>query len=198
MASNPSPSSSSDVSIALLILSTKKFLFDILLFQVDEDESEYPPSSKKFRTSPEESALNSDTSSRFLSSSIPTISSCSCLDMSVNSNSCSSHGCHDEPSSSQATECTTGLDNVDHGDPAPLLASLQARLREREVELNQHRQEAESFLKELQESVECPVCFSIPRAPPVPCCQNGHVICSKCKDKVEVRYIKIWGKLKIN
>ncbi len=42
------------------------------------------------------------------------------------------------------------------------------------------------FLRELQESVECPVCFSIPRCPPVPCCQNGHVICAKCKEKVDV------------
>ena len=25
-----------------------------------------------------------------------------------------------------------------------------------------------------------------PRAPPVPCCSNGHVICNKCKDKVGV------------
>ena len=46
--------------------------------------------------------------------------------------------------------------------------------------------ESERFLKELQDSVECPVCFSIPRAPPVPCCSNGHVICNKCKDKVDV------------
>lgn len=79
----------------------------------------------------------------------------------------------EEPSSSQGIE------------PAEL-ASLQARLREREVELHYQRLENERFLRELQESVECPVCFSIPRAPPVPCCQNGHVICAKCKDKVEV------------
>merc|ERR1719452_116106 len=118
--------------------------------------------------------------------SIPSMSSTRCLDMSINSNSSSSLGCHDEPSSSQATECGPGTEVGDQGDQTPLLASLQARLREREVELSQQRREAESFLKELQESVECPVCFSIPRAPPVPCCQNGHVICSKCKDKVEV------------
>ena len=66
------------------------------------------------------------------------------------------------------------------------VARLQARLVERELELAEQRKEAESFLRELQESVECPVCFSIPRAPPVPCCQNGHVICAKCKEKVEV------------
>lgn len=81
---------------------------------------------------------------------------------------------HDEPSSSQALE------------QALSVASLQARLRERERELVCQRRERETFLKELQESVVCPVCFSIPRAPPVPCCSNGHVICNKCKDKVDV------------
>jgi len=177
MTSNASPSSSSDV---------------------DEEESDYPPLSKKSRSNPphDETIPNSNISSIYcsrFSDTTPTLSSSTlpgpsissqCLDMSTNSNS--SLGCHDEPSSSQATECGPGVDNGDLGDTAPLLASLQARLREREVELTQQRREAESFLKELQESVECPVCFSIPRAPPVPCCQNGHVICSKCKDKVEV------------
>jgi len=81
---------------------------------------------------------------------------------------------HDEPSSSQALE------------QALSVASLQARLREREREIVSHRRERETFLAELQESVVCPVCFSIPRAPPVPCCSNGHVICNKCKDKVDV------------
>ena len=73
---------------------------------------------------------------------------------------------------------------------------------QREQELEQQRTEAESFLRELQESVMCPVCLSIPRHPPVPCCQvrsgvlieiflndmlqNGHVICAKCKERVEV------------
>ncbi|XP_023332260.1 uncharacterized protein LOC111704281, partial [Eurytemora carolleeae] len=71
------------------------------------------------------------------------------------------------------------------GEPAEL-ASLQARLRQREEELYSQREEKERFLRELQDSVECPVCFSIPRTPPVPCCQNGHVICTRCKEKVEV------------
>ena len=56
----------------------------------------------------------------------------------------------EEPSSSQTST----------GEPEPAeLASLQARLREREVELQSQRRESERFLKELQESVECPVCF---------------------------------------
>ena len=87
----------------------------------------------------------------------------------------SSSSVQDEPSSSQALD-QQGIS----------LASLQATLREREREIVTQRMESERFLKELQDSVECPVCFSIPRAPPVPCCSNGHVICNKCKDKVDV------------
>jgi len=69
-------------------------------------------------------------------------------------------------------------------EPAEV-ASLQARLQQREDELSAQRRENDRFLTELQESVECPVCFSIPRKPPVPCCQNGHIVCSRCKDKLE-------------
>ena len=87
----------------------------------------------------------------------------------------SSSSVQDEPSSSQALD-----------QQGVSLASLQATLREREREIVTQRLESERFLKELQDSVECPVCFSIPRAPPVPCCSNGHVICNKCKDKVDV------------
>ena len=93
---------------------------------------------------------------------------------------------HDEPSSSHCNEVTEQGDTTAHGGPLLEVARLQARLVERELELSEQRKEAETFLRELQESVECPVCFSIPRAPPVPCCQNGHVICGKCKEKVEV------------
>merc|ERR1719492_211687 len=133
MASNPSPSSSSDI---------------------EEDEPQAVPVTKKRRCSP----------SFFLGI-----------------------GSHDEPSSSHCNENSDQGDSTAHST-APLveMARLQARLVERELELSEQRREAETFLRELQESVECPVCFSIPRAPPVPCCQNGHVICGKCKEKVEV------------
>ena len=52
------------------------------------------------------------------------------------------------------------------------------------------KQENERFLRELQESVECPVCFCVPRAPPVPCCQNGHVICSRYEKYIMNRWIQ--------
>ena len=88
---------------------------------------------------------------------------------------------HDEPSSSHCNDPAPGV------TPHLELTRLQAQLLEREQELEQQRTEAETFLRELQESVMCPVCLSIPRQPPVPCCQNGHVICTKCKERVEVR-----------
>ena len=94
---------------------------------------------------------------------------------------------HDEPSSSHCNETVPDQGGDSTTAPMVEMARLQARLVERELELSEQRREAETFLRELQESVECPVCFSIPRAPPVPCCQNGHVICGKCKEKVEVR-----------
>ena len=62
----------------------------------------------------------------------------------------SSSSVQDEPSSSQVLD-----------QQAVSLASLQAILREREREIVTQRMESERFLKELQESVECPVCFSI-------------------------------------
>ena len=91
--------------------------------------------------------------------------------------------CHDEPSSSHCPSPGPGPSHQSQLE----LRSLQARLNQREAELELQRTEAEAFLRELQESVMCPVCLSIPRQPPVPCCQNGHVICAKCKDRVEVR-----------
>ena len=153
MASNPSPSSSSDVSQDR----KEKLTFKYHSSQIDEDEQEATPVTKKRRYSP-----------TFLRITNPGGSS------------------HDEPSSSHCNEVSEPGDTSAIGGPMVEVARLQARLVERELELAEQRKEAESFLRELQESVECPVCFSIPRAPPVPCCQNGHVICAKCKEKVEV------------
>jgi len=36
------------------------------------------------------------------------------------------------------------------------------------------------LIADLQSSVECPVCFEIPRSAPIPCCLMGHVMCSTC------------------
>jgi len=37
------------------------------------------------------------------------------------------------------------------------------------------------LLEKISESVECPVCMEIPRSGPVSVCQNGHLVCNKCK-----------------
>jgi E3 ubiquitin-protein ligase SIAH1 len=38
---------------------------------------------------------------------------------------------------------------------------------------------------QLAKSVECPVCFLVPRTVPVPCCPVGHVICTTCRGKMD-------------
>ena len=47
--------------------------------------------------------------------------------------------------------------------------------------------EAESAMSiaELRKSLECPVCFETPKAGPLYQCQNGHILCSVCIDKVQ-------------
>ena len=47
--------------------------------------------------------------------------------------------------------------------------------------------EAESAMSiaELRKSLECPVCFETPKAGPLFQCQNGHILCSVCIDKVQ-------------
>ena len=38
---------------------------------------------------------------------------------------------------------------------------------------------------ELTKELECPVCFQIPRNPPIYQCINGHLICSICQEKIK-------------
>jgi len=42
---------------------------------------------------------------------------------------------------------------------------------------------AESMSK-LEESLECPVCYKIPRNVPISCCEAGHIICQSCRSRV--------------
>merc|ERR1719234_2421756 len=39
------------------------------------------------------------------------------------------------------------------------------------------------FEVKLQKLVECPVCLTLPRIRPLPCCANGHLVCSTCLEK---------------
>ena len=38
--------------------------------------------------------------------------------------------------------------------------------------------------RQLSEELECPVCFQLPRNPPIFQCENGHLICCDCQPKV--------------
>jgi len=38
-----------------------------------------------------------------------------------------------------------------------------------------------NVVDKLMDSIECPVCFDIPRTGPVPVCPNGHLVCQDCK-----------------
>ena len=42
---------------------------------------------------------------------------------------------------------------------------------------------AESLSK-IGESLECPVCYKIPRDLPIPCCEVGHIVCQDCRRRV--------------
>lgn len=42
----------------------------------------------------------------------------------------------------------------------------------------------ESILTKLEESLECPVCYNIPRELPISCCEAGHILCKSCKNKL--------------
>jgi E3 ubiquitin-protein ligase SIAH1 len=36
-------------------------------------------------------------------------------------------------------------------------------------------------IPEIEEMVECPVCFQVPDSPPIYQCDNGHILCKACK-----------------
>jgi len=46
-----------------------------------------------------------------------------------------------------------------------------------------HNNESTS-LRNFKEYFECPVCYTVPRRPPIFQCSEGHLICSECKPKV--------------
>jgi len=42
----------------------------------------------------------------------------------------------------------------------------------------------DDLVRKLRDKVECPVCFDVPKAAPIPVCPNGHVVCVKCVREV--------------
>ena len=62
-----------------------------------------------------------------------------------------------------------------------MLASTNKKLFEVEDEKVKVEDEKNKFEAKL---VECPVCLTLPRKGPVPCCANGHLVCSPCLGKL--------------
>ena len=62
-----------------------------------------------------------------------------------------------------------------------MLASTNKKLFEVEDEKVKVEDEKNKFEAKL---VECPVCLTLPRKGPVPCCANGHLVCSPCLAKL--------------
>ena len=61
----------------------------------------------------------------------------------------------------------------------------KGQLEEDKGLLEMERDQAKNILKEHVSLVECPVCWMLPREEkPVPCCPQGHFVCSPCKDKL--------------
>ena len=42
-----------------------------------------------------------------------------------------------------------------------------------------------TLMREVKAKMECPVCLSIPREGPVPCCPRGHLVCTSCLEKMK-------------
>ena len=62
-----------------------------------------------------------------------------------------------------------------------MLASTNKKLFEVEDEKVKVEDEKNKFEAKL---IECPVCLTLPRKEPVPCCANGHLVCSPCLGKL--------------
>ena len=57
----------------------------------------------------------------------------------------------------------------------------KAKVEEKNVKMVE---EKKKFEAKLQNMVECPVCLTLPREGPVPCCANGHLVCNPCFGKL--------------
>lgn len=62
---------------------------------------------------------------------------------------------------------------------------LRRELEETKKELAKSIEKYDNLVGDLKDAVECRVCYSIPRRPPVLCCRNGHPLCQRCRSKCE-------------
>jgi len=59
--------------------------------------------------------------------------------------------------------------------------ALKLKMENIEKKMNDAVTRHTKLLGKISESVECPVCMDTPRSGPVFACQNGHLVCNKCK-----------------
>ena len=60
----------------------------------------------------------------------------------------------------------------------------KVQLEQEKAKVEEERVKMEKMSKELQSQVECPVCLTLPREDrAIPCCPQGHIVCSTCRDK---------------
>ena len=51
-------------------------------------------------------------------------------------------------------------------------------------ELLEEVQEFRTMMREVRAKMECPVCLTIPRDGPPPCCPRGHIVCTGCFEQI--------------
>ena len=64
-------------------------------------------------------------------------------------------------------------------------ASLKLEESLSKEEMLEELQELRTMRREVKAKMECPVCLTIPREGPPPCCPRGHIICKGCFDKIK-------------
>lgn len=70
--------------------------------------------------------------------------------------------------------------------PGQVLARTATKKARSSYQMTQVESSLEILVKELQSSLECPVCFTIIRTSPVNSCSNGHLICLSCLTRCHV------------
>ena len=58
------------------------------------------------------------------------------------------------------------------------MESLEKTVRQMTIE---NLEDLEDFEADVSKSLECPVCYTVPRSGPVPSCSAGHIVCSSCR-----------------
>ena len=61
----------------------------------------------------------------------------------------------------------------------------KVKVEEEKLKVEEEKARVEKMSKEQQRLVECPVCLTMPREDKaVPCCPQGHFVCTPCKDQL--------------